>query len=341
MLSRRLLPVRRLPVVARDRDRARLRRLPRLRRLDVDRHALRVHRLPRELLRSRAAALAALQHVPRRGRRARQDHRRPRRGAGDPGQARRNRPRADRGPRRVREHPLRLRPAGRRCSTGSSLDVPAGHDGRAGRPHRRGQVDDREAPRPLLRPARGRDHDRRHRPARRHPGKPAPPARHRPAGGLPLRRHRAREHPLRPARRDARGGRGRGRARSAPTSSSSRSRTATRRRSPSAERGSRSASASSSPSPARCSPTRGSSILDEATSSVDIGTERRIEEALATLLAGRTAFVIAHRLSTIRSADLIVVLEHGVVVEQGTHEQLLAREGRYLALYGDWATEAA
>ena len=82
-------------------------------------------------------------------------------------------------------------------------------------------------------------------------------------------------------------------------------------------------------------------ILDEATSSVDIGTERRIEEALATLLAGRTAFVIAHRLSTIRSADLIVVLEHGVVVEQGTHEELLAREGRYLALYGDWATEAA
>jgi ATP-binding cassette subfamily B protein len=82
-------------------------------------------------------------------------------------------------------------------------------------------------------------------------------------------------------------------------------------------------------------------ILDEATSSVDIGTERRIEEALATLLAGRTAFIIAHRLSTIRSADLIVVLEHGVVVEQGTHEQLLAREGRYLALYGDWATEAA
>ncbi len=82
-------------------------------------------------------------------------------------------------------------------------------------------------------------------------------------------------------------------------------------------------------------------ILDEATSSVDIGTERRIEEALATLLAGRTAFIIAHRLSTIRSADLIVVLEHGVVVEQGTHDQLLAREGRYLALYGDWATEAA
>ncbi|MDX6508068.1 MAG: hypothetical protein QOG06_2712, partial [Gaiellaceae bacterium] len=58
-------------------------------------------------------------------------------------------------------------------------------------------------------------------------------------------------------------------------------------------------------------------ILDEATSSVDIGTERKIEQALRTLLAGRTAFVIAHRLSTIRDADLIVVLEHGQVVEQG------------------------
>jgi ATP-binding cassette subfamily B protein len=82
-------------------------------------------------------------------------------------------------------------------------------------------------------------------------------------------------------------------------------------------------------------------VLDEATSSVDIGTERRIEHALRRLLAGRTAFVIAHRLSTIREADLIVVLENGTIVEQGTHEQLLARGGRYLALYGDWAKAVA
>ncbi len=82
-------------------------------------------------------------------------------------------------------------------------------------------------------------------------------------------------------------------------------------------------------------------ILDEATSSVDIGTERKIEEALRILLAERTAFVIAHRLSTIRDADLIVVLEHGRIVEQGSHDELLARRGLYTSLYGDWAVDVA
>jgi ATP-binding cassette, subfamily B, bacterial len=82
-------------------------------------------------------------------------------------------------------------------------------------------------------------------------------------------------------------------------------------------------------------------ILDEATSSVDIGTEQRIERALRILLADRTAFIIAHRLSTIRDADLIVVLEHGRIVEQGTHDELLARRSLYRSLYGDWAAEVA
>jgi ABC-type multidrug transport system fused ATPase/permease subunit len=82
-------------------------------------------------------------------------------------------------------------------------------------------------------------------------------------------------------------------------------------------------------------------ILDEATSSVDIGTEREIERGLRRLLAGRTAFVIAHRLSTIRGADLIVVLDHGRIVEQGSHEELIAGGGLYTELYGDWAAEVA
>jgi ATP-binding cassette subfamily B protein len=82
-------------------------------------------------------------------------------------------------------------------------------------------------------------------------------------------------------------------------------------------------------------------VLDEATSSVDIGTEQKIERALRRLLAGRTAFIIAHRLSTIRDADVIVVLEHGLVQEQGSHAELMARRGLYTALYGDWAADVA
>ncbi|WP_420641574.1 ABC transporter ATP-binding protein [Candidatus Leptofilum sp.] len=81
-------------------------------------------------------------------------------------------------------------------------------------------------------------------------------------------------------------------------------------------------------------------ILDEATSSVDTTTEKVIQQALDTLMEGRTSFVIAHRLSTIVGADQIVVLDDGRIVEQGTHQELLSQKGRYYNLYTmQWAAE--
>src|SRR5207244_12933272 len=74
-------------------------------------------------------------------------------------------------------------------------------------------------------------------------------------------------------------------------------------------------------------------ILDEATSSVDTRTEREIQRALEELLRRRTSFVIAHRLSTIRHADQVLVVDGGRIVEQGTHDELLARRGAYFELY--------
>jgi ATP-binding cassette subfamily B multidrug efflux pump len=81
-------------------------------------------------------------------------------------------------------------------------------------------------------------------------------------------------------------------------------------------------------------------ILDEATSSVDTRTEVHIQAAMAELMKGRTSFVIAHRLSTIRDADLILVMNHGAVIEQGTHQELLAKGGFYAELYNSQFTGA-
>ncbi|MEJ7781124.1 MAG: ABC transporter ATP-binding protein [Solirubrobacteraceae bacterium] len=82
-------------------------------------------------------------------------------------------------------------------------------------------------------------------------------------------------------------------------------------------------------------------VLDEATSNVDLQTEARIEQGLRRLLAGRTAIVIAHRLSTIRRAGHVVVLDHGRIVEQGTHDELLAARGAFWRLHSDWMEQGA
>ena len=309
--ERPVLPLRRLPLLGRHRRGSRLRRLPLLRRVGHDRHPVRVRRVPGELLRPRPGALAALQHVPRRGRRARQDHRRARGGAGDRGRARRAFPSASRRRGAVRQVRFGYGD-GPEVLHGLDLDVPAGttvalvghtgagkstiakllarfYDPRSGRITIDGH-DLCEVTQQSLQDA----------------------ARHRPSGRVPVRRHDPREHRFRET-----AGNSRSRSKQPPAAVGaddfvSSCRTATRHRSASAATGSRSASANSSPSRRALLADPRILILDEATSSVDIATERRIEGALGRLLAGRTSFVIAHRLSTIRQADLIVVLEDGV-----------------------------
>lgn len=82
-------------------------------------------------------------------------------------------------------------------------------------------------------------------------------------------------------------------------------------------------------------------ILDEATSSVDTRTELLIQQAMDKLMEGRTSFVIAHRLSTIKNADVILVLKEGDILESGSHEELLAKNGFYAELYNSQFDQAS
>ena len=81
-------------------------------------------------------------------------------------------------------------------------------------------------------------------------------------------------------------------------------------------------------------------ILDEATSSIDTRTELKIQNAFAKMMEGRTSFIVAHRLSTIKEADIILVMKDGHILEQGSHETLLAKNGFYATLYNSQFIQA-
>ena len=251
-----LLPRDRVPRRDRDRRRAVRRRQADRRRLARDRDADRRDRHAAARLPAAPGALGALRAGAGRERRDDEDLDRARRRAGHHRPPGRARDRAHRGPPPARQRRLRVR---RGAGDPRHLDRRArGRLHRARRRVGRRQVDDREADRALLRPARGRGAHRRHRPARRAAAVDPPPARRRPPGSVPVQRHDRRQHPLRRGpRRPTRRSR-QPRRRSASTGSPPDSRTGSTTSSARAARASRPASVSSSRSRGRCSPTRAS-----------------------------------------------------------------------------------
>ena len=228
----------------------------------------------------------------------------------------------------------------RSCTT-STCVIPVGPDARGRRRHRRRQDDHRPPGGPLLGPHRRLRAARRHRPARPHRGRPAARRHHRHPGELPLRRLGGRQHPPRPAGRDAR----------------TRSRRAARAigadgfisRLPEGydtdvhQKGARLSSGQRQlvsfaraflADPAVL-------ILDEATSSLDVPSERLVQHALRTLLEDRTAVIIAHRLTTVEIADRVIVVDAGRIVEDGAPSALIGGDGRYADLHRQWIESLA
>ena len=214
-----------------------------------------------------------------------------------------------------------------RCSTTSTSTSRRGRRSRWSGPTGAGQVDHRQARHPLLRPDRGRGRDRRPRPARRHHRLAAPPARRGAAGAVPVRRHHARQHRLRPTRRDRRRGDRGGRPGRASRELIDRLPEGSTPRSTSGACRCRRASASSSRWPAPSSPSPRVLVLDEATSNLDLKSETQVEAGLDAVLEGRTAIIVAHRLSTAMRADRIAVVDDGRIIELGSHEELVAAPG--------------